>query len=256
MHRFRICGYAPMLSLAVLALLLAAAMPALAGDSKPRVVPVDEHAFGKSYEEWSAAWWQWVFALPAIPPDGHPHPLFDTTGKDCDEGQEGKVWFLGGIITVGSASAEGVVRKCTVPNGKALFFPILNTEQDNVDGDPNNDVDRAELTRRCLDSMANPQRLLVKIDGVTLQRPHSFAIEPYPFRYDVTPEDSLYDFFGVPWPGELDNEGAVSCGYYVMLQPLAKGTHTILIAATTADGSFKFDVTYKLTVSKSREKGR
>jgi hypothetical protein len=51
MHRFRIRGYAPLATLAILALLLAAAVPALAGDSKPKIVPVDESAYGKTYEE-------------------------------------------------------------------------------------------------------------------------------------------------------------------------------------------------------------
>ena len=57
------------------------------------------------------------------------HPLFDETGEDCDVGQSGKVWFLGGVINeTGSAS-----RECTVPTGKAIFFPILNVEWPIVD---------------------------------------------------------------------------------------------------------------------------
>jgi hypothetical protein len=250
MHRFRSHLY--VVSFVIIALLLVAAGPALAKNSKPDIVPIGQKAYGKSYEEWSAEWWRWVYSVPAIPPAGHPHPLFDFTGEDCDEGQKGKVWFLGGIIVVDTegGSAEGVVRECTIPNGKALFFPILNSEQDNVDDNPNNDVGRDVLTQRCVDSMANPQELLVEVDGVALANPQSFAIKPFPFRYDVTAEPSLYDVFGVTWPGELDAAGAVSCGYYVLLQPLPKGPHTILIAATTADGSFKFDVTYELTVGK------
>jgi hypothetical protein len=40
-------------------------------------------------------------------------------GEQCAGGQSGKVWYLAG--TVGSGS---VTRTCTVPTGRALFFPI------------------------------------------------------------------------------------------------------------------------------------
>ena len=34
------------------------------GNDNPGVLPLKANAFGKSYEEWSAAWWQWALSAP------------------------------------------------------------------------------------------------------------------------------------------------------------------------------------------------
>jgi hypothetical protein len=42
------------------------------------VFPPDALVFEKTYEEWSADWWQWNFSIP-VP----SNPTFDTTGQHC-----------------------------------------------------------------------------------------------------------------------------------------------------------------------------
>src|SRR5262249_45679568 len=79
----------------------------------PMVVPPGKRYAGKSYAEWSAEWSKWALSLPT-----DHHPLFDTA--DCGTAQSGKVWFLGGTFTGNPAT-----RSCTIPEGKALLFPIL-----------------------------------------------------------------------------------------------------------------------------------
>lgn len=92
----------------------------------PGVLPVESRAFGRSYGEWSAAWWQWAYGIP-VP----VNPLFDETGARCGTGQSGKVWFLAGVF---NASGTAVRNDCEVPTGTALFVPILNGECSNVEG--------------------------------------------------------------------------------------------------------------------------
>src|SRR3954453_19451121 len=67
---------------------------------------------GRSYGQWTEAWWQWCYSLPAS-----SHPLFDTA--DVSAGQQGAVWFLGGYFTGGPR-----VRSALIPPGKLLFFPL------------------------------------------------------------------------------------------------------------------------------------
>src|SRR4030081_3634226 len=69
-----------------------------------------------TYGQWSARWSQWALAIPK-----GTNPLLDTTGAKCAVGQGGPVWFLAGTFGSGSVS-----RSCTVPAGKALFFPVVN----------------------------------------------------------------------------------------------------------------------------------
>ena len=82
----------------------------------PGILPPQSNPYGTTYGEWSAKWWQWAMAMPF-----DHSPLAETA--DCSEGQSGPVWFLGGSFV----SAEAV-RNCTVPAGKAIFFPVLNVE--------------------------------------------------------------------------------------------------------------------------------
>jgi hypothetical protein len=74
---------------------------------------------GRTYGEWSAAWWQWSLSIPAS-----SHPLFDK--GDCNTGQTGQVFFLGGkACTTGDTTCNASVAKrtCTVPKGKDLSSP-------------------------------------------------------------------------------------------------------------------------------------
>src|SRR5437016_6031844 len=57
----------------------------------PGVFPPQSSPYGKSYSQWSAAYWQWLFALPV---DGHPGT--DSPDFDVTDGQSGHVWFLTG----------------------------------------------------------------------------------------------------------------------------------------------------------------
>ncbi|MCK7502716.1 MAG: hypothetical protein MZV70_00525 [Desulfobacterales bacterium] len=88
-----------------------------------------------TYGEWSAKWWQWAYSLPV-----DQNPFFDENGS-CTNGANGPVgpvWFLTGVINVSGTA----VRNCTVPAGKALFFPIINAE----DATPDKRVDRRSPT--------------------------------------------------------------------------------------------------------------
>jgi hypothetical protein len=92
------------------------------------IYPPDSEPFGRSYGEWSAKWWQWVYSipleknpqLPGVVPPGHvPAPVT----VDCSVGQSEPVWFLGANFT-------GVaVRECKdpVPSDVSIFFPVDNT---------------------------------------------------------------------------------------------------------------------------------
>jgi len=80
--------------------------------------PRGGHAFGQTYSQWAASWWQWALSIPA-----DISPLNDPTGANAAPGQSGHVWFLAGIL---GGSGGAATRSVAVPAGKALFFPILN----------------------------------------------------------------------------------------------------------------------------------
>ena len=71
------------------------------------VFPLQSSPYDKSYGQWSAAYWQWLFALPV-----NGHPGSDTPDFDVTEGQSGRVWFLTGPFGT-------VERDATIPAGTA-----------------------------------------------------------------------------------------------------------------------------------------
>src|SRR2546426_6305813 len=127
------------LAVATLALLVAKLPAQAAGrNPNPLVLPINSTPYGKTYGEWSAEHWKWTFSFPV---DHHPQ----TDTADCSAGQSGPVWFLGGTFTT-TVDPSGVVvgratRDCAVPAGKALFFPIIDTECSTIEGNGTTDAE-------------------------------------------------------------------------------------------------------------------
>lgn len=203
------------------------------GNPNPGVLPTNSHAFGKTYGEWSAAWWQWLLSIPAA-----TNPNLDPTGANCAEGQSGKVWFLAGTFG-GSAT-----RACTVPHGKALLLPILNTAfgAGVFDCEPTGSgpcvvsVLRASAAAQ----LDNPMLLQASIDGRPLQSLSSYRIQSPVFSLTF-PAGAV---FGLP-SGTFTPH--VSDGYWLLIAPLSAGAHTIHSRGITNSG-FEVELTYNLTI--------
>lgn len=190
------------------------------------LLPPGPH-FGQTYSDWSVLWWRWFLSLPVS-----KHPAFGTA--DCSTGQVGSVWFLFGLP--GPATVN-----CTVPSGKALFFPLINAECSNVEPPPFFGATEA-ARRACAQGLAaGATNLTLSIDGVPVSNLAGFRTSSPNFLFTAPPDNA----FGVPSGiGE-----AVDEGYYVMLAPLAPGAHVIRFTATFPVLNFTIDTTYMLTVT-------
>jgi hypothetical protein len=261
-----------------LALILSLAAPQVfAGDKddkdhgNPRIVPPHQRYEGKTYEQWSARWWQWAFSMEV-----YENPLFDTTGELAANGQTGDVWFLCGVF-IGNGSAE---RTITVPQGKALFFPIMNNEgslveywwydtieevaADNARGaDPKaigsmsctidgkklgtHDLLRYRVTsfvkdRKTHELVPDPLMFaidlpegdssIIGVDGIPVSEDPRNLLQAWNKNPDVDPDDLIGEVYPV-----------VGDGYYLLVEPLAPGKHEIHFKASTW-----IDITYHITV--------
>ncbi|MCC7539187.1 MAG: hypothetical protein IT379_23395 [Deltaproteobacteria bacterium] len=196
---------------------------------------------GKTMAEWGAEWWRWAYEIPAS-----VNPTMDETGASCGEHQTRDVFFLAGNF--GGTS----VRTCAIPAGKPVFFPILNAAADNC-GVPAEDQSTNEENRGFTEEMmAAVNAMSLEIDGETIGSSPSdlarFRTMPVEFSYQVPADDSLYD----SWESDFEGNCSPSytAGYWVMLDPLPPGEHTIHFAGTSGEGEaqFSLDVTYNLTV--------
>jgi len=223
--------------LALLALLIvvqATTVMSAGRNPNPRVLPPHSNAYGQSYGGWANAWWQWALSIPA-----DQNPLIDETGEFCGVGQDGPVWFLPG--TFGSDANRD---QCSVPKGKALFFPVYNWLFgagifDCEPTVPGVECDIEALRQGAAEQTETAEILEVMIDGVPLQNLRDYrASSPEPFAL-VYPENNVVEVpAGEYYPHVTD-------GYWLMLSPLPVGEHTIrtfVSAPDTLFGLIEFEV--------------
>ncbi len=219
----------------------------VAANANPGIAPPNSNPLGASYARWGAAWWQWVFSLHANVPR---NPLLATGAVDCSYGQLGQVWFLTGSIFPGTT-----VRSCKVPTGTRLFLPVLNAWADNTGPASGPTTFTPEELKAFAAFFAEAQELHASIDGVPVQNLFAYRAAFAPFSYTVPATDNMLQFFGedVPGKGWLPEgstfvTGAASDGYWLMLEPLSPGTHTIEFGGTAKNTGFQIDITYTITV--------
>ncbi len=230
------------------ATLLMTAPAAAGGGGNAAVVPPSANFQGLSYAEWSVLHWQWTYSLPV---DGHP--LFDTA--DCDAGQTGKVWFLGGTYAsteIVPGVFEGVAnRTCRIPSGTALMLPLVNVEASTIEGNGETAAELAELASFITDFI-DVSSLFLEIDGKSVTDLEDYRFESPPFVFGPLPDNNILQYFEVDAP-EGATSLSVSDGYWAIVKPLSVGTHTLhwggVLDLTSIDGPlFSQDITYTITV--------
>ena len=176
------------------------------------------------------------------------NPVSDPTGALGTLGQSGPVWFLAG--TFGTVAE----RNLTVPAGKALFFPIINTIWVNLPelGDnPWSEEQRAYARTVIAPFIDDAYNLSCQIDGVAVKNLVAYRCPtPDGAEYMVTlPPDNPFASYGLP-AGTYGP--CVDDGISLMLAPLKPGKHTIHFSADSLwfGAPFALDVTYHLTVQK------
>jgi hypothetical protein len=219
----------------MLVLLLPAPLSADADKDDPRVYGVGEKVEGKTYAEWSVAWWKWAQAIKK-----DRNPILDKTGEFAGQGQEGPVWFLAG--NVGGKST----RKCAIPAGKPVFFPVVNISEDEAPDKADEKKQRAVAKAE----MDRAEGLEASLDGKRISGLDRFRVASAVFTF-TAPDKAADAPFGAD--GSIGKRTAVSDGYWIMLKPLSEGKHTLHFKGKRTDKGtvlFDLDVTYELTVEK------
>jgi hypothetical protein len=145
----------------------------------------------------------------------------------------------------GEMNAE---RTCTIPHGKALFIPIINSEMSPPEAPAATWNDLIGMVTGFIDSV---QTVALTVDGRDVAVTDAFCVHTTPVEADAPtytmPAGGVLEMWGVA-PGTYPFYGE---GYYVMLAPLSAGKHEIVLrGAAGGDGwSFATEVTYHLTVT-------
>jgi hypothetical protein len=189
---------------------------------------------GKSISAWTKDWWSWIINGPLDPYNQSD----DTTGSLSYINNQGPVLFLAGNNPFTGAASDAN-RYIVVQHGTPILVPVLNfidIEGPGIPGSVGPDykalVDKAVAGWLPTVNLAS---LHVSVDGK--------AIPDLPSHLETT------DFFslGTVQPGTLLTSsnigvpaGAImaedkAAGYWVMLENLSKGAHTISFGGSTSN---------------------
>ena len=179
---------------------------------------------GKTIGEWSVKWWQWAFAIPAS-----KNPML---GGDCEQGQQGPVWFLAGVW---DGKGERVKRSCNVPRGKYILFSIANAFWIQLPTRIPPEYTETDYRRDANDSLppsiggeleatldGNPIIFNPKTPIIRSQSPVFTASFPPDQIVDDKGNVTYDNVFGLD-PNTLTGDPIVSDGFWVMLPPLSPG---------------------------------
>lgn len=198
---------------------------------------------GLTPSDWAIQWNQWSASIPTS-----VHPLIDETGAFVEVGQRGSVWFLGGVYNVSGS----VTRTATIPAGKALFFPLVDVEMDNVGRPAPVTFEQMKAEAAEAVALVDPASLILTIDGTPVLDLEKGRIASDEFSY-ATPDGNLGQYFGQVSPRGI-YAPAVTDGYWAMLKPLSLGVHTLHFGGTFGGSvNFTVDATYNLTVVESNQ---
>jgi hypothetical protein len=196
------------------------------------MVDPNTYVDGQPVSDYTKTWWQWTYTMPK-----DKSPVRDVTGKYCHVGQRGNVWFL-----AGGYGTSKIKRTCVVPEGKYIFFPVINMVYwPRYKGSMTCDaaIESAALNNdKAID-------IEVNLDSTSAWNPANTRIRP----------DSCFDLLGL-LPKELNAPKvypAASDGYWVMLKPLSKGKHFLSFKARYnrdkgAYSQMAQDIEYELTI--------
>jgi hypothetical protein len=190
---------------------------------------------GKTYADMSAAWWQWALAIPKA-----DNPI---EGQDCAVGQSGDVWFL-----AGSDMSTSQMRTCQIPEGKIVFFPIVNQ----ICFPCPETFGCANKTKAALQACTNLKgtNLSVKIDDTSIPGLDSFKFASDIFSFQGNSSDPIFDCIGPVAANScgipVGDRYGLSQGYWIAVRPLAKGMHTLSLHGEIK--GFAQDLTYTITV--------
>lgn len=196
---------------------------------------------GATLADWTVRWWRWWTSIPA-----GVGPTNDTDGTQCGINQEGPVWFVGGPVGNGLSYD----RTCSVPAGKWILLPVINYLNDYpCVADPGfQPAKNQTLDAFLAEGAAN------LMDGVTIYEA-TLNGRPAPVKRIRT---ALFGFTAAEDLNQFDGcltgspQLGVADGYFVFVEPLRPGKHTLAIHSKLPGLGLETEGHYTLNVSRPR----
>jgi hypothetical protein len=188
----------------------------------------EDTPYGLTFGQWTVRWWQWANSFPKA-----GSAIFDSTGKYAHVNQRGPVWFLAG--TAGENKTP--MRKCTLPSGKSILFPVINYEI--------NELEKPELKTRSL----LIKHVTEDINDIVIKNAivDSVKIPIYRIQSDP-PIFPLVINENNPLGIRGGSTQAAADGYWVFLKSISSGEHNIRFHGSCSGGTRTASAIYRLRI--------
>ena len=186
--------------------------------------------YGLSFGAWTVRWWKWCFSI-----ERSRNPTIDPTGIYANEEQAKPTWFLAGTWV--SEHRRYPHRKCSIPAGVSVLFPIINCEENPLEY-PYLKT-KKEMRERLLHDMGTVRELECSVNGNKIP-PQLVNSDPEFFRINIRSDMSENKKGG--------NTLMTSSGYWVFLKPLARGNYHINFEGSYQYGKLFSGATYDISV--------
>ncbi|ASW01172.1 hypothetical protein [Paraburkholderia aromaticivorans] len=187
----------------------------------PHVVSLDAPFRGKTYSQWAVSFWRWALELPLGP---LPHPFDDCNHRPISAAQMGNVWYW---ATPNSTRLTCNQVATTIPAGTSLFLSLLDgssiflpmAQGTTSLNDPPIRAFTADQLKIVSAFASDIQGLFCTIDGVSVANITAYRTKIGLFSFSAPS----------PWIfGHTGGKGSSAAdGYYLLLEPLSAGLHTI-----------------------------
>ena len=156
-------------------------------------------------------------------------PATESGAVDCAAGQEGPVWFLAGS----GIEAGPIARRCAVLPGTRLFFPVVSAFCAELKTPARAEPPTLSACAASFIDLFPPPALTATVNG-----------DPAPIVRAQSPLLPISLEPDNPFAAPAGDYLQTADGYWVLLDPLPAGSHTIHVTAAP-----EIDVTYELTVA-------
>ena len=201
------------------------------------ILPPGGKPYGLTYPQQIIKYWHWQIGIPA-----KDNPINDPTGAKCAVGQSNS---SSPLFYLSFNNGGFTQRTCKVPAGKALFIPVMMVEWSQKEAPKDTAQDLIKAATADQDSVNS---LYLKIGDKEWKYPDLIKYRTHVGVFNVTfPDNGL---FGIIHGGPTIAAGD---GFYIMTQPLAKGTYPVHFKSSLictqpdcVDPNFAQDITYTI----------